>query len=175
MPQQFYKPQEERIITNNKIAELAEKKGYVSFNRDKSKITYLAQGQTYNFKNPAEKVRLEFYFDLMEKYEYPMANIEFEAEIPGCAPSRYADIVIYDNATKKNAYIVIECRKGGISDVEFEQAVKLAVDNAKTLGALFAVCLAGSKKKVIRVSKWNSREPEKSILSDIPIAYSEIK
>lgn len=44
--------------------------------------------------------------------------------MPDRTTERYADIVIYDDADKKKPYIVVGCKKDGISDAEFEQAIK---------------------------------------------------
>lgn len=165
MSQNLYQARKEKIITE------AEERGYVFFSRDKSKITYRAQGQTYDFKNPKEKVRLECYFDLIEKYKYPMNAIEFDAAIPNGAKKQYADIVVYTDAVNKNAYIVIECRKEGVSSVEFEQAVKQVIANARAFKARFAVCAAGSIRRVIEMEKWNEKNPKKAIMEDMPVAY----
>lgn len=165
MPQNLYPIQEEEIITE------AEKRGYVFLNRDKSKITYRAQGQTFDFKNPKEKVRLEYYFDLIEKYKYPMNAIEFDVAISDDGQKQCVDIVVYTDANKKTAYIVVECKKDGTSDVEFERAVQQVFVKARILQARFAVCVAGRVRRVIEIKKRNKELPEQTIIADIPLAY----
>ena len=133
---------------------LGQKKGY--FILDKGKIKYLAVGKSYNFSNPEEKVRMAYYFDLIEKYKYPADRIEFEIGMPDRTPDRYADIVVFTNDTQRKHYIVIECKKDGISDAEFEQATEQAIANARLLKAPFAICVAGNTRRVIKMDITNS-------------------
>lgn len=175
MSQDLYQPHDEQIVTgdNSEKEKIAERCGYIFFSRDKSKITYRAQGRTYDFKNPKEKVRLECYFDLIEKYQYPMNAIEFDVAAPKSAKKQYADIVVYTDAVNKNAYIVIGCKKEGISSVKFEQAVKQVIANARAFKARFAVCVAGNTRRVIEMKKWNEENPKKAIVADMPVAYDK--
>ena len=146
---------------------LGQKKGY--FILDKGKIKYLAVGKSYNFSNPEEKVRMAYYFDLIEKYKYPADRIEFEIGMPDRTPDRYADIVIFTSDEKRNPYIIIECKKDGITDAEFEQATKQAIANARLLKAPFAICVAGNTRRVIKIDKSNNEIK----VSDIPVYYEE--
>src|SRR3989338_8450281 len=125
-----YKPPKERIgLDSERILQDGVSKNYFSFAADKSKITYITPSKKYNFNDPEEKVRAEYYYDLLEKYRYPVKRIELETEMPDRTPERYADIVIYEDDGKKKPYIVVECKKDGISDAEFEQATKQAISN----------------------------------------------
>jgi len=95
-----YKPTEEKIISRqNEYLELGQNRGY--FMLDSNKIKYSASGKKYNFSDPEEKVRAEYYFDLIEKYNYPTGRIELEIEMPDRTPERYADIVVYKDDEKK--------------------------------------------------------------------------
>ncbi len=79
MPKTIYKIQEEKINADfDKIFRIGVLKNYFSFSRDKSKVTYNVLGKSYNFRDPEEKIRIEYYFDLLEKYKYPITRIEFE-------------------------------------------------------------------------------------------------
>lgn len=118
-----YQPLKEKIASDLEYhLLLGEQRGY--FVLDKGKIKYFAVGKNYNFSSPEEKVRMMYYFDLIEKYNYPADKIEFEIGMPDRTPDRYADIVVFTNDKKRKPYIVVECKKDGISDAEFEQAVK---------------------------------------------------
>ncbi|MBU4000461.1 N-6 DNA methylase, partial [Patescibacteria group bacterium] len=81
--------------------------------------------------------------------------------MPSRTPQYYADIVIYENDDKKIPYIVVECKKDGISDAEFEQAVKQAIANDRVLKAPFAICVAGNTRRAIETEMWNDKEAEK--------------
>ena len=118
---------------------------------------------------------MAYYFDLIEKYNYPPDKIEFEIGMPDRTPDRYADIVIFTNDKQRKPYIIIECKKDGITDAEFEQATKQAIANARLLKAPFAICVAGNTRRAMETEKWNDKNPEKATITDIPISYGKIE
>lgn len=150
-------------------------KGYFRFLNEGTKIEYLPQGHKENYNDPEEHVRAEYYFDLLEKYHYPSQRIDFEVEMPDRTPERYADIVIYEDDAKKHPYIVVECKKDGISDAEYEQATKQAIANSRVLRSPYAMCVAGNTQRAMETDAWNDREPEKATITDIPISYGKIE
>lgn len=152
-----------------------EQKGYFSISEDGTKIEYLASRHKENLKDPEEKVRAEYYVDLIEKYQYPVNRIELEEEMPDRTPERYADIVVYQDDEQKKPYIVVECKKDGISDAEFEQATKQAIANARILHAPYAICVAGNTRRAMETAAWNDIEPEQATITDIPISYGKVE
>jgi len=161
--------------TFEKILKDGERKGYFRVLNDGAKIEYLPSGHKENLSDPEEKVRAEYYFDLLEKYHYPAKRVELETEMPTRVPRFFADIVIYEDDAKKKPYIVVECKKDGISDAEFEQATKQAIGNARVLHAPFAICVAGNTRRAMETAEWNDKEPEKATITDIPISYGKIE
>ena len=161
--------------TFEKILKDGERKGYFRVLNDGAKIEYLPSEHKENLNDPEEKVRAEYYFDLLEKYHYPAKRIELETEMPARVPRFFADIVIYEDDAKKKPYIVVECKKDGISDAEFEQATKQAIGNARVLHAPFAICVAGNTRRAMETAEWNDKEPEKATITDIPISYGKIE
>lgn len=152
-----------------------ERKGYFRVHNDGTKIEYLPSGHKENLNDPEEKIRAEYYLDLIEKYGYPAARIGLEVEMPDRTPERYADIVIYENDAQTKPYIVVECKKDGISDAEFEQSTKQAIANARVLHAPFANCVAGNTRRAIETVIWNDKEPAKATITDIPISYGKVE
>jgi len=161
--------------TFEKILKDGVAKGYFRLHNDGAKIEYLPSGHKENLKDPEEKVRAEYYFNLVTKYRYPAKRIELEVEMPDRTPERYADIVIYEDDAKQKPYIVVECKKDGISDAEFEQATKQAIANARVLHAPYANCVAGNTRRAMETAIWNDKEPEKATITDIPISYGKIE
>ncbi len=161
--------------TFEKILKDGERKGYFRVLNDGAKIEYLPSEHKENLNDPEEKVRAEYYFDLLEKYHYPAKRVELETEMPARVPRFFADIVIYEDDAKKKPYIVVECKKDGISDAEFEQATKQAIGNARVLHARFAICVAGNTLRSMETAEWNDKEPEKATITDIPISYGKIE
>ena len=161
--------------TFEKILEDGVAKEYFRLHNDGAKIEYLPSGRKENLKDPEEKVRAEYYFNLISKYHYPARRIELEVGMPDRTPERYADIVIYKDDARQKPYIVVECKKDGISDAEFEQATKQAIANARVLDSPYANCVAGNTRRSMETAIWNDKEPEKATITDIPISYGKIE
>lgn len=149
--------------------------GHFRLHNDGAKIEYLPSGHKENLKDPEEQVRAAHYLDLIAKYNYPASRIELEVEMPDRTPERYADIVIYEDDAQRKPYIVVECKKDGISDAEFEQATKQAIANARVLHAPFAHCVAGNTRRAMETAVWNDKDPAKATITDIPISYGKIE
>ncbi len=152
-----------------------ERKGYFRLHNDGAKIEYLPSGHRENLGDPEEKVRAEYYYDLIERYRYPAERIELETEMPDRTPERYADIVIYEDDAKKKAYITVECKRDDISDAEFEQATKQAIANARVMKSPYAICVAGNTRRAMETEHWNDKEPEKATITDIPVSYGKVE
>ncbi len=69
----YQTPKEEIKAEPDVYLKIGEEKGY--FICDGSKIKYTAVNKGYNFNDPEEKVRTEFYLDLLEKYQYPAKEL----------------------------------------------------------------------------------------------------
>jgi len=146
-------------------------KKIIFFDKKKNKITYNEIDKTYSFKNPEEKVRASFYVELIEKYNYPENRLDTEVVVPRRTPSDSADIVVFEDDEKKKPYLVVECKKDGISDAEFKQAIEQVFGNANSLRAKFAAVVAGYTRTVFDVAGFKPSEREKNVISDIPKKY----
>lgn len=70
--------------------------------------------------------------------------------------------------------MIVECKKEGVTDAEFNQAIEQGVGNATwvKLRAEYVVIIAGGTRRVLDVSdKYGVLEREKNILADLPRAY----
>src|SRR3989344_3289707 len=147
-------------------------KGIITITDDSSKITYhCKRDYSTSFKNPEEKVRASYFSELVLDYDYPTKNIDIEITVPRRTPEDRADIVVYDNDGAE--YLVIECKKDGITDAEFKQAIEQAFGNANSLRAKFASVIAGITKTAFDVSGFKPSEREKNVISDIPKKYGK--
>ncbi len=146
----------------------------VSFNKDKSRITYhCSRDFTTSFKNPEEKVRAYYITELVLDKRYAKERINFEVIVPRRKPEDKADIVIYEDDERKKPYLVVECKKDGITDAEFKQAIEQAFGNANSLRAKFASVIAGTTKTAFDVAGFKPSEREKNVISDIPEKYGK--
>lgn len=150
---------------------------YITGAENKQKITYVSsENHGENYSDPEEKVRAEFWAELIYKYEYPANRIRVEVVIPDRLPTDRADIVIFSDDDCKRPYAVVECKKDGVTDAEFNQAVEQGVGNATwvKLRAEYVVIIAGGTRRVLDVSdKFGALEREQNILADLPKAYGK--
>lgn len=159
--------------------ERAIKDGYahIAGTSGKEKITYVSSGNhVENYSDPEEKVRAEFWAELIYHYEYPAERIRIEVTIPDRLPTDRADIVIFQDDECKRPYAVVECKKDGVTDAEFSQAIEQGVGNATwvKLRADYAVIIAGGTRRVLDVSdKFGALEREQNIVADLPKAYGK--
>lgn len=159
--------------------EKAEKDGYVNIIRanGKQKITYItSDNHTENYEDPEEKVRAEYWAELIYQYDYPVNRIKVEVVIPDRLPTDRADIVIFSDDDCKRPYAVVECKKDGVTDAEFTQAIEQGVGNATwvKLRADYVVIIAGGTRRVLDVTdKFGAFEREQNILADLPKAYGK--
>jgi len=148
--------------------------GIVSFNEDKSKITYAcSRAYITGFKNPEEKVRASYFCELVLDYNYPKEKMDFEVLVPRRTPEDRADIVIYEDDERTIPYLVVETKKDGITDAEFKQAIEQAFGNANSIRAKLASVVAGTTKTAFDVAGFKPSERAKNVIADIPKKYGK--
>lgn len=144
----------------------------ISFNEDKSKITYFcSKDYTTSFKNPEEKVRASYFTELVLDYDYPKEKIDFEVKTKPDLDE--ADIVIYEDDELKSPYLIVECKKDGITDAEYKTAIDQAFRYANYLRAKLASVVAGTTKTAFDVAGFKPSERAKNVISDIPKKYGK--
>lgn len=142
----------------------------------KDKISYQTREgvKSYSFKKPEEKVRAEFYSELLFKYKYDSKRIKLEVEVPRRKPSDWADLVIYADDNGRTPYIIVEFKRDGISEAEIKQSIEQAFGNANSLRGKYTLVVAGSVRIAFDVANYPPSEREKNIISDIPIRYGNV-
>ena len=149
-------------------------KKILSLSSDESKITYnCSRHYTENFKDPEEKVRASYFVELILDFQYPAEKIDIEVIVPRRTPEDRADIVVYEDDELKKPFIVVECKRDGITDAEFKQAIEQAFGNANSLRSTYAVVVAGTTITRFDVSGFKPNEREKNVISNIPIKYGK--
>lgn len=149
-------------------------KGFIELSNDNTRITYLCKRRySTSFKNPEEKVRGSFFVELVLDYQYPKEKIDFEVIIPKRTPGDFADIVIYEDDELKNPYIVVECKRDGISDSEFKQAIEQLFGNSNSIRSKYAILIAGITKRAYDIEGFQPSERERNVIADIPVKYGK--
>lgn len=108
-------------------------KGLISFNEDKSRITYIYQKKERNYNNPEEKVQAETFLRLILDYNYPESRIRQFVPVTMGSDTKEADIIVYDDELCLTPHIVVECKRQDISEAEFLQAIEQAYSYAYSL------------------------------------------
>lgn len=142
---------------------------------DDKRITYYAKSEkSYSYKDPEEKVRAIVFIRLVLDYKYDRNDIDFEVKVPRRTPEDSADIVVYEENNDTQPYIVVECKKDGITDNQFNQAIEQVFGNANSLRAKYAWVVAGNTETAFDVKNFDSMERSKNVISEIPTSYGKI-
>lgn len=148
------------------------KEKIIKFSDDQKRITYFCKREySTTFTNPEEKVRASYFVELVLDKKYPKENIDIEVKVERRIPDDRADIVVYDEDGKD--YLIVECKKDGISDAEFKQAIEQAFGNANSKRAKYAIVVAGTTRTAFDVAGFTQREREKNVIADIPERYGK--
>ncbi len=141
-------------------------KGYISFDPEQKYITYLNQNKKRNYTNPEEKVQAETFLKLILTYGYNPKRIRQFVPVTMGATTKEADIIVYNDDAHLSPYIVIECKKQDISELEFVQAVEQAFSYAVAEGAKYVWTTSGIKDEYYEVP---AKKPKDRIsIPDIP-------
>lgn len=108
-------------------------KGYISFNEDRTRITYIYQKKERNYTNPEEKVQVMTFLQLIIDYKYPQSHIRQFEPITMGSEIKEADIVVYKDGLCVKPLILVECKKQEVSEAEFQQAINQAYSYAFAL------------------------------------------
>ena len=147
----------------------------LDINDEKTRITYKVPNvKSYRLTDPEELVRASYFVELVLDYKYPVEQIAFEVTVPRRTPNDWADIVIYEDNAMKKPYLVVECKKDGVTEAEFDQAIEQAFGNANSLKSKLAIVIAGNRKRAFDVANYGSMERVKNIIADIPERFGKI-
>ena len=140
------------------------------------KITYVAINRTERYADPEEKIRAEYWAELIYRYDYEPKRIGVEVTVPDRTPKDIADLVIFYDDKRTRPYAVIECKRDDITDSGFDQAVEQACGNGTwaKLRAEFVGVVAGQTRRFLDFSpRYGVFEREANIIADLPRRYGK--
>jgi type I restriction enzyme M protein len=139
------------------------------------RIHYIQANHSERYSDPEEKVRAEFWAELIYRYEYKPERMRFEVKVPRRTPNDLADIVIYGPKDEelKSPWFVFECKRADVSDAEYSQAIEQACGNRASLGATYAGTVAGLTLRLLRFDKFPPGERDRNRIADIPLRYGK--
>ncbi|MBR3979967.1 MAG: restriction endonuclease subunit M [Bacteroidales bacterium] len=142
-------------------------KGYISFNKDGSRITYVNQKKERNYNNPEEKVQAETFLKLILDYNYPVSRIKQFVPVTMGREVKEADIVVYADDMCLSPHILVECKREEVSEVEYQQAIEQAYSYAFALPSdvKYVWVTSGIKSDYFEVDKSQNTRNQ---LPDIP-------
>ncbi len=138
------------------------------------KVVYAAVDHSEKWADLEEKVRAEFYAELIYRYGYDPTRIGVEITVPDRSPSDFADLVVFHDDERKRPFAVIECKKEETSDAEFNQAVEQAWGNgnAYKFRAAYIGVVAGATRRFLDCAeKFGALERDKNQVADLPVDY----
>ncbi len=155
--------------------QIGQQKGYIELLNEGTTIHYITPNKKDRFTDPEEQVRARFYVELIEYFQYSPNRIDLEVQVPRRTPSDRADIVVFQDDEKKDPFIVVECKKDGISEAEFDQAIEQAFGNCNSLGGYYTAVIAGNTRRSFDVKNYKPGERSENIIADPPIGYGKVQ
>lgn len=158
--------------------EQAIENGYATISGEgtKQRITYAAVHHSERFADPEEKVRAEYWAELIFRYGYEPARIGVEVTVPDRTPKDAADLVVFHDDARTRPFAVIECKRDGVTDAEFAQAIEQACGNGTwaKFRAHYVGVIAGQTRRFLDFSeKYGVLEREANIIADLPRQYGK--
>ena len=139
------------------------------------RVHYVAVNRYERWSDPEEKVRAEFYAELIYRYGYSPDRIGVEVTVPDRSPNDFGDLVVFKDNERKRPFAVIECKRESISDAEFSQAVEQAWGNgnAAKFRAAYVGVVAGATRRFLDCDdrKFGALERDRNVIADLPVAY----
>ena len=168
MPDNLQPPYLKHAIADGRVTFSGEMKN--------ERIHYVAADHSERWADPEEKVRAEFWAELIYKYTYRPERIGIEVKVERRTPDDRADLVIYADDAQKDRFFVFECKRPEVSDAEFAQSIEQACGNRASLGAKYCGAIAGITRKLLRFDdpkKYPAGERDTNVIADVPINYGK--
>lgn len=140
------------------------------------KVRYVVLNHTEKWRDPEEKVRAAYYAELIYRYGYEPECIGVEVTVPDRTPVDRADLVVFYDKARTKPFAVIECKRDGVTDTEFRQAVEQAFGNghAHRFRAEYVGIVAGQTRAFYDCSdRYGVLEREANIIADLPMRYGK--
>lgn len=141
---------------------------YIAIDKKKGTVTYLPQGKTRNLDTPEEKVQLDTYLALIYDYGYPPEYLRVSERVTIGSSRREADVVVFKDRDAKDPWIIVECKKRGISNRVFEESINQGFSYAAATNAEYVWATSGDKQAMFEVDQKSINERNLNRIPDIP-------
>ncbi len=149
------------------LLEEARNRGYIEITGNI--IRYFAS-RTYelDWTDPEEKVRAECFSWLIIERGYAPQRMSFEVPVPRRVPNDFADIVLYRDDQRSTIYLVIECKKRGLSARERRQGTEQGFGNANSLRSPYMLFDCGDESQFYDIANFPPAERIQNRLGSRP-------
>lgn len=137
-------------------------------------INHIPMNRTEGYDASEAQIAQEYLVELTHRYGYKSNCIEFEVTVPD-QMSR-ADLVVFHDDEPRRPYAIIEFKRDGITDSEFDQAVERVCNygTSPKFHANFVGVVAGQTRRFLDLSQRNGTlEHEANIVADLPQQYGK--
>ena len=156
--------------------ENALKDGHVHRTENAEAIVHTAMNHAEKDADSGMKVAAEYWAELIYRYGYEPNRIGFEVMLPDLTSRYIADLVIFHDDERTRPYAVIEFKREGITDSEFDQVVERVCDygTSPKFRANFVGVVAGQTRRFLDLSQRDGvLEHEANIVADLPRQYGK--
>jgi|GEM_PF-5298159 len=149
------------------------KNGNIIIDKKANKVTYLPQGKTRSLKNPEEKVQLDTFLRLIYEYKYPAKRVRVCVPVKMGSATKEADVVVFKDDDAKTPFIIVECKKQGVSERVFKGSIDQGFSYAASTNAKYVWATSLKRNAHFKVFHDAINEREKNKIKRIP-KYTEI-
>ncbi len=150
----------------NELILQGKKEELIEIDDETNSIRYINYPKARNFNNPEEKIQAITFLKLVLEYGYSEQNIRQFVPVQMGVSKKEADIIVYNDKQCLSPYIVIECKKEDISELEFKTAVNQGFSYAVAEGAKYVWITSGIKNEYYQVPR--KKPKERITVVDIP-------
>ena len=142
------------------------KQNIIALEEGQKYVVYLPQGKRRNFENPEEKVQAATYVRLIKDYKYPQHRVRHYIPVQMGSETKEADIIVYADDALKSPFIIVECKKPEITELEFVRAADQAFSYAVAEGAKYVWVTTGLKNEYYEVPL--KKPKDRITIPDVP-------
>ena len=113
-----------------------------------------------------KKVQAATYIRLIKDYKYPQHRVRHYTPVQMGSETKEADIIVYADDALKSPFIIVECKKPEITELEFVRAVDQAFSYAVAEGAKYVWVTTGLKNEYYEVPL--KKPKDRITIPDVP-------
>ena len=139
-------------------------------------INHIPMNRTEGYAASEAQIASEYLVELTHRYGYEPNRIGLEVMLPDLTSRYIADLVIFHDDERTRPYAVIEFKREGITDSEFDQVVERVCDygTSPKFRANFVGVVAGQTRRFLDLSQRDGvLEHEANIVADLPRQYGK--